>query len=706
MEGEFYKIDFHIHTPESTCCKVGKTDDVYFKILEQAKAQNLDIIAITDHNTVSGYKKILELKERLSSKISILQELEGCSSKVNEVINECRTKLELYNDITIFPGVEITLNPGIHMLVITSPDRYMDLSDLLDSIGYENDKRGSDSDFTITTDIMNFLTNPLLTDKLIIAPHIDSDKGIYNCLSGQFRAQIFRSNSIHAMTCNSPTQKEHIQILFQNDPNYTRSFPLAFINASDAHKPEDVGTKVSFIKLPSITIEDIKSSFLNPDNNVSDISDQNLEKHLSRIIAHKNALAIEKLDNNDSFFISHYLCACLNEGIRYFIIGINSENKLIGIKKDKDELEKLISDSLDSISSNFYKLSYSVVIEKMGNGCNIAIVNLNPIVSSLWYMEDTKDVYILNRTPQIATILEIETLVKENTLSELYKLESKNNKIADNMVVQLASIKNTIDKYDLLEKIDASSVPLLSQFSVVALDSFNFDHDFIETNFSNNGLSFGNVYYVVKNNVRLSDAILRYSCPLSNIPTDLADNYYALDENSIIVAQNGGTHIALAQRRIVGVETDFLILQPKGNFPDNLSILSVLAWLKSSLFLWYVYKKFDSTNLYLPEIMEIVVIPISKLSTLNSKLEPIISSILKEEEFFLSHLTAKETCKLCKSCDDDTCPILDKVTIHNTNIANYTHQIDNIIFEALDISQECKNFIKEDLIAAEIYSCY
>lgn len=292
MNTEFYKMDLHIHTPASKCYLGPKNDEEYFEMLRTAHEQNLDIIAITDHNTIAGYEHLFSLKKELLDKKGILSEFKDTSVEINKVLSETDDKLSLFDDIFIIPGVEVTLNPGIHMLVLASPDNLDNLSKLLDSIGYTSDKRGSDSDIEINVDIKNFLSDTRLNDFIVIAPHIDSNKGIYNSLSGQFRGEIMRSPIIDAFSCNALSQKEKIINLFNNEKNYKRAFIPAFINCSDAHIVSDIGKKYSYIKLQTLSLQEIKKAFLSPDGNISDTSDQRLEKNIYKLIENESPILI------------------------------------------------------------------------------------------------------------------------------------------------------------------------------------------------------------------------------------------------------------------------------------------------------------------------------------------------------------------------------------------------------------------------------
>ncbi len=54
----WYCVDLHNHTPASTDYQ--QPDVKMIEILQRAEARGLDVIAITDHNTVAGYRKMME----------------------------------------------------------------------------------------------------------------------------------------------------------------------------------------------------------------------------------------------------------------------------------------------------------------------------------------------------------------------------------------------------------------------------------------------------------------------------------------------------------------------------------------------------------------------------------------------------------------------------------------------------------------------
>ena len=62
--GTWWKMDLHLHTPASEdYLETGVTS---LDFLQKAESKGLDIIAITDHNTVAGYRGLLQEIEDLT----------------------------------------------------------------------------------------------------------------------------------------------------------------------------------------------------------------------------------------------------------------------------------------------------------------------------------------------------------------------------------------------------------------------------------------------------------------------------------------------------------------------------------------------------------------------------------------------------------------------------------------------------------------
>ena len=108
------RMDLHIHTPASS-------DDyqqegvTYLQILQRAEERGLDIIAVTDHNTVAG---IAAIGSRIQE-LELLERLKRLHSGEKHELDEYR---RLVRKLLILPGFEFSATLGFHILGILPPE--------------------------------------------------------------------------------------------------------------------------------------------------------------------------------------------------------------------------------------------------------------------------------------------------------------------------------------------------------------------------------------------------------------------------------------------------------------------------------------------------------------------------------------------------------------------------------------------------------
>jgi len=107
-------IDLHIHTPASGDYQ--EPEVTYLQILQRAEARGLDIIAITDHNTVAGYRQMQDEIRQLK----FLEELGRLLPEEQARLDEYR---RLFDKLLVLPGFEFTATFGFHILGIFPPDK-------------------------------------------------------------------------------------------------------------------------------------------------------------------------------------------------------------------------------------------------------------------------------------------------------------------------------------------------------------------------------------------------------------------------------------------------------------------------------------------------------------------------------------------------------------------------------------------------------
>jgi hypothetical protein len=129
---EWRRVDLHLHTPASTDFQ--GADVTYLDILRVAAQKEIDVIAFTDHNSVVGYREMMDEMHQLE----LLEKLERLQQTEKEQLAEYR---RLTERVLVLPGFEFTATFGFHILGIFSPDEDVrDLEFILRQLNVPKDK--------------------------------------------------------------------------------------------------------------------------------------------------------------------------------------------------------------------------------------------------------------------------------------------------------------------------------------------------------------------------------------------------------------------------------------------------------------------------------------------------------------------------------------------------------------------------------------
>jgi len=233
----FYKADFHVHTPESHCfypTSEAKEED-YKKLLRSVKENSVDILAITDHNTINGYKYLLQIKEKYAHELETITKY----SLKSESTKEVDEFISLFSEILILPGIEYEAKPGIHLLMIFNPEiEIREIDDFLDKAGITPDMKGYDGKGCGRWHVEEALDQASTLDAIAIGAHADRDKGIYNDTKHGYRQQLFRNENLHGLEFRNLVNREKIKSLLK-DPSYQRKYALAWIS-TEGDSPKDL----------------------------------------------------------------------------------------------------------------------------------------------------------------------------------------------------------------------------------------------------------------------------------------------------------------------------------------------------------------------------------------------------------------------------------------------------------------------------------
>jgi hypothetical protein len=268
---QWYSMDLHLHTPASSDYQ--QPDVKYLEILQRAEARGLDIIAFTDHNTISGYRK-------LQDELHQLELLERLNRILPEEQNRLREYRRLLEKIFILPGFEFTATFGFHILGLFPPETPVrELEHLLIDLNIPTDQLDLGSATVgATTDVLTAYRMIDEAGGIVIAAHANSNNGVAMRgfpIGGQTKIAYTQDPHLHALEVTDLEQRgSRTTAAFFNGtkPEYPRR--MHCIQGSDAHRlitdPQrkknlGIGDRVTEVLLSDISFEELHELFLSND---------------------------------------------------------------------------------------------------------------------------------------------------------------------------------------------------------------------------------------------------------------------------------------------------------------------------------------------------------------------------------------------------------------------------------------------------------
>ncbi|MFO7631479.1 MAG: putative DNA binding domain-containing protein [Caldilinea sp.] len=168
---KWYKVDLHLHTPASHDYEEPGVS--YLDWLRRVVEQGLEIVAITDHNTVAGIGAIRKELDWLTQ----LESQGRLTPQERQRLHEWR---EAGNQVVVLPGFEFTATFGFHILAIFPPETSVrQLEHILLSMKVPANKLDVGSTETgATTDVLTAYRMIHEAGGLVIAAHANSTHGV------------------------------------------------------------------------------------------------------------------------------------------------------------------------------------------------------------------------------------------------------------------------------------------------------------------------------------------------------------------------------------------------------------------------------------------------------------------------------------------------------------------------------------------------
>jgi len=199
----WHGADMHVHTPASNDYKGNKDEKEYYRILLSANRKfkqteaisdaefdkSIRVIAITDHNSVEGFRYLITKKDET---LKLVELLESRNLQINEELKE---EAAVYENICILMGVEIKVYPGVHIQIIFREDVTCEEVITFLEKGLNNSyaevKGNPDAALKWRVDEAFDEVERVFGKKaLIIAPHVDRTNGLLEVLKGSAQAKM------------------------------------------------------------------------------------------------------------------------------------------------------------------------------------------------------------------------------------------------------------------------------------------------------------------------------------------------------------------------------------------------------------------------------------------------------------------------------------------------------------------------------------
>lgn len=230
-KADFRKSDLHIHTPESTC--YNDMSVTPGEIVDAAVAAGLEVIAITDHNSVAAVDDIRQAA--------------------------------VEKGLLVFPGVELTSGSGHFLAIFQLDTPVYEIEDFLDYVKVDRSSRG-DGHAMVGDGIEDILRKIHERGGIAIAAHIDRwPSGFLETKEPrQMKRKIHESEYLSALEITIPQNKA----AWNNGQMRGFQKKRACIQSSDAHSPAEIARRPVYIRMGEAGLKALREAFIDYENRI------------------------------------------------------------------------------------------------------------------------------------------------------------------------------------------------------------------------------------------------------------------------------------------------------------------------------------------------------------------------------------------------------------------------------------------------------
>ena len=244
----WWKFDFHTHTPASMDYGKGENQSSLKQLalsewLLGFMRAEVDCVAVTDHNTGESFDRLRRELDDLES-----------------------TKHPEFRPLHLFPGVELSVNGGFHLLTIFDTDATTsDIDSLLGAVDYDGTKGDSDG---VTREVTRERSwRPSWTEgESPILAHADGPKGLLRTQGAGSKKMVLDANTVNqVLDCEGILAMEVVDRGFQKPELYAqKKLDWAEVLGSDSHHPDGEseehypGSHYTWVKMARPSLEGLR----------------------------------------------------------------------------------------------------------------------------------------------------------------------------------------------------------------------------------------------------------------------------------------------------------------------------------------------------------------------------------------------------------------------------------------------------------------
>lgn len=676
---EYVPVDLHVHTPASNCYNRvhDSLEEDYISLVRMYVEKGVKVIAITDHNSIKGYKELMDIRQEAENRIKYwneLDEIEGLKDKVHVE----QEKLALFQNILILPGVEFEAFPGIHILLIFDP-QIDGIVNVIEKFLYENgytaDNQGNEVVEASSTSAVEIIKRACELGAITIAAHIDSAKGALDKLVDSGRVQFFKSEALNGVQIVKPETIDYLKDLL-NNREYKRNKELAFMRFSDFHNNDSIDGKISYFRMENISFDNVRTIITEHQELISFTPRIEDVDSINDILKNGDTFTFDNIKEKNIEEIAKTICAILNSGKGTIVIGVGKKGSIVGMKMPIDEITKKINMLYDAYNKNTAYFKHIEDYYELGE-LVVAIIRIWSIGHIVFEYNDS--VYLFDKKNEVkkASVNEIYELGEKNYRNSFIRINKVNHKRLRYIERQTALIDKAKDNIELNRKI--------LKYSVISQNVFNINIMTkgvdAEYPFDGVGVVAGNLFYVPNLDAHYPDCYSRLTCPSFEIDFEKnnIEKIHIYNDECAIINNKFNVHYLSSMNPYTIEGKAFIVFSLNEYLKDQYSLPAIALWLKSPILLYHQYTINESYELFSAKTFFTVPIFLHEEMLKGGSIDKLATEIIALEEQFLLDRQDKKLEKLEE---------MEKFfNEHNSRVLDYALRAEKEFIRILDISE-------------------